>query len=277
MKQMRLNPTNLKQMVFRLFKSGQAVSIDSDQEAASDPMWTEGRRSLRNQTSDDLWTCIQVRHLGKSYGTGHTERSVLEDCSFEMQAGRLNAIIGKSGSGKTTLLKILAGLIESDAGDVIVDGIHLNALNRKEREEFRAMKIGFVFQNYELLSDYTASENIRMVSDLQGKPPNPEYYQRLIRLLNLQEAEERFPEELSGGEQQRVAIARALYGNPAIILADEPTGNLDAWHSREVFSLLQQSSRQLGQTVIMVTHDLGLARQADAVFSLENGRVRAYG
>lgn len=220
--------------------------------------------------------CIEVRDLCKSYGSGNLRQTILDHCSFTVEPGKLTAVIGRSGSGKTTLLEILGGLLEADQGDVLIEDTNLCRLREAQRSDFRASRIGFVFQSYELLEDYTVSENIRFVSDLQGKPFQPGRLGMLIEALDLQGLEDRIPDELSGGEQQRVAIARALYPQPAIVLADEPTGNLDARSAEEVFSLLKRCARELGQTILMVTHDLSLARQADAVLSIEDGEVRRY-
>lgn len=219
---------------------------------------------------------IEVNHLSKAYGQGHARRVVLDNCSFKIESEKLTALIGRSGSGKTTLLQILGGLMESDSGQIIVDGAELDMKTDTDRSDFRAEKVGFIFQNYELLPDYTVSENIRFVCDLQGKPFHAARYRALLEALRLEGLEDHYPEELSGGEQQRVAIARALYGEPAIVLADEPTGNLDSRSADEVFSLLLKCSRQFGQTIVMVTHDLTLAKQADAVLVIEDGKVRAY-
>lgn len=221
--------------------------------------------------------CIEVKHLSKAYGKGHIRRVVLDDCSFEIESGKLSAVIGKSGSGKTTLLRILGGLLSGDSGEILIDGERLDLKSDNERSDYRAEKVGFIFQNFELLPDYTAAENIRFVSDLMGRPFNARYYRDLVEELGLHELENHYPDELSGGEQQRVAIARALYGHPALILADEPTGNLDTRSSDEVFSLLLRCARRFGQTIIMVTHDLTLAKQADAILVIEEGKVRSYG
>lgn len=221
-------------------------------------------------------TCIEVKHLSKTYGSGRTTRMVLDDCSFCIEKGKLTALIGKSGCGKTTLLRILGGLLSADEGTVIVDGDEIQNKSDAELSDYRAMKTGFVFQNFELLPDYTVEENICFVSDLQGRPRNSDWLEQLIDALNLNGLEDRFPDELSGGEQQRTAIARALYCQPVVIFADEPTGNLDNRSSNEVFQLLKDCADRFCQTIVMVTHDLQLAKEADHVLLIEDGKVFPY-
>lgn len=220
--------------------------------------------------------CIEVKHLSKAFGNGHTKRVVLDDCTFSIERGKLTALIGNSGSGKTTILQILGGLLLADQGEIIVDGEAIHNKTDAERSDYRATKTGFVFQNFELLPDYTVEENICFVSDLQGRPRDPDWFEQLIEALHLQGLEDRFPHELSGGEQQRTAIARALYHQPVVIFADEPTGNLDNRNSNEVFWLLKDCARRFNQTIVMVTHDLGLAKQADHVLMIEEGKVFPY-
>lgn len=220
--------------------------------------------------------CIQVNHLSKAFGHGYTRRTILEDCSFEIESGQLTALIGRSGCGKTTLLQILGGLQKADAGIIRVAGEEIQEKSDEKLSEYRAEKIGFVFQNFELLPDYTVEENICFVCDLFGKPRDVLWLEQLLDALQLRGLEDRFPDELSGGEQQRTAIARAFYGRPAVILADEPTGNLDNKSSDEVFQLLKDCADQFFQTILMVTHDLGLAKQANYVFLLEDGKIHPY-
>ncbi|MDO4664374.1 MAG: ABC transporter ATP-binding protein [Erysipelotrichaceae bacterium] len=220
--------------------------------------------------------CIEVKHLSKAFGSGHTTRVVLDDCDFSIERGKLTALIGKSGSGKTTILQILGGLLLADQGEIVVDGEAIQNKTDAELSDYRATKTGFVFQNFELLPDYTVEENICFVSDLQGRPRDPDWLEQLIEALNLQGLEDRFPHELSGGEQQRTAIARALYHQPVVIFADEPTGNLDNRNSDEVFWLLKDCARRFNQTIVMVTHDLGLAKQSDRVLMIEEGKVFPY-
>lgn len=220
--------------------------------------------------------CIEAEHLSKTYGNGRTERKVLEDCSFCIEQGKLTALVGKSGCGKTTLLQILGGLLPADQGVVVADGEEIQNKMDADLCDYRAQKTGFVFQDFELLPDYTAKENICFVSDLQGLPRNPDWLEQLLESLNLKGLEDQFPSQLSGGEQQRVAIARALYHQPAIVFADEPTGNLDTRSADEVFWLLKDCADRFCQTILMVTHDLGLAKQADRVLIIENGKVFPY-
>lgn len=220
---------------------------------------------------------IQVKNLNKTFGSRNTLQVVLNQCSFEIEEGKMTAVIGKSGSGKTTLLNIIGGLESADSGSVRVDGEELTGKNQAQLSDFRNDHVGFIFQDFELLSDYTVLENICFIPDLMGFPRNRKRLNELLEKLELIGQEDSYPDQLSGGEKQRTAIARALIGKPAIVLADEPTGNLDRLSSESVFRLLKECSEMYHQTVLMVTHDLSLAKQADALFQIEDGKVIPYG
>lgn len=215
-------------------------------------------------------------HLTKTFNDGSSERMILNRCSFNIQEGKMTALIGKSGSGKTTLLNIIGGLEPVNSGSLNVDGIELSGLNETDLDNFRSEKIGFIFQDYKLLDDFTVLENICILSDLSGKKRSVKKLLDLLEILELTDLADHYPEQLSGGEKQRTAIARALYGSPSIILADEPTGNLDRSTAVKVFDLLKEACEIYGQTVLMVTHDLSLGKQADNLLVLDDGKVSPY-
>lgn len=219
---------------------------------------------------------IQISDCSKSFGSGRSRRKVLDCCSFSAGRNRLTAVIGRSGSGKTTLLNLIAGMLEADEGIIEVDGIRLSELNRDQLADYRSGKIGFVFQDFALLSDYTVRENICFAGDLLQIPYSERFLNELLEKMELSELQDRYPDELSGGEKQKTAIARALLLKPALVLADEPTGNLDRKSSAQVFSLLKECSRLYHQSILMVTHDLSLARQADDILLIEDGRIYPY-
>lgn len=216
---------------------------------------------------------IEVTSLNFSYET----IPLLLDCTFSIPAGKLTALIGKSGSGKTTLLKLMSSLLQPDSGEIIVDGTSLVSLTSRQKSDFRAEKTGFVFQDFSLLEDYTLLENLTLVSSLQNNPVNPKRLNELLERLSLTCLKDKLPCQVSGGEKQRTALARALLMEPAVIFADEPTGNLDRLSGQNVFSLLKECSRIYGQTIVMVTHDLELAKQCDVILELKDGKVLPYG
>ena len=181
--------------------------------------------------------------------------------------------MGTSGSGKTTLLNLMGGLDYADSGEVIVDGQSLLNMNEEERTVFRRRKIGFIFQNYNLISMLNVYKNVTLPIRLDGNKPDQEFVKRVLDVLGLKGKEERRPNQLSGGQQQRVAIARALASKPAIVLADEPTGNLDSRTSQEVIGLLQMSSREFHQTIIIITHNEEIAQMADRIIHIEDGHI----
>jgi putative ABC transport system ATP-binding protein len=216
---------------------------------------------------------ISVDGLSKSYGKGTTQVNALHEVSFSIKQGEFVAVVGASGSGKSTLLHMLGGLDKPSSGYVHIDGEDLYALKEKQRAVFRRRKIGFIFQSYNLIPVLNVEENIQLPLLLDHRQPDKVYINDLTQTLGLSERRKHLPSELSGGQQQRVAIGRALAYRPAIILADEPTGNLDSANGREVLELLKLAVRQYHQTVIVISHDMNVAAEADRVISLQDGML----
>ncbi|WP_123042015.1 ABC transporter ATP-binding protein [Cohnella candidum] len=218
---------------------------------------------------------INIRNVSKVFPMESGDFAALRNNEIHIRKGEFVAIMGPSGSGKSTLLQLIGGLDLPTSGDVVVDGVKLNALNEKERTLFRRTKVGFVFQNYQLLPMMTASENIAL-SLAANKTPKEEIrktVQRLLKEVNLEGKGDQFPSQLSGGQQQRVAIARALAMKPGLILADEPTGNLDGQNGRDILQLLSRLSREEQMTIVMVTHDRQAAKAADRIIVIRDGEV----
>ena len=216
---------------------------------------------------------LQTIGLKKVYGRGETAVRALDGVDLTVQAGEFLSIVGTSGSGKSTLLHMLGGLDRPTAGQVRVDGTELFALREEALTIFRRRKIGFVFQSYNLVPVLSVQENILLPLQLDGRRPDKQYLSRVIEVLGLGDRLHSLPGQLSGGQQQRVAIARALAAQPAILLADEPTGNLDSRTSLDVMGLLKVSGQQFGQTIVMITHNEDLALMADRTLRLEDGRI----
>jgi len=216
---------------------------------------------------------VSATDLRRTFGEGEAAVEALKGVSVDFPAGRFTAIMGPSGSGKSTLMHILAGLDRPTAGTVTIDGIDLSTLDDVKLTELRRDKLGFVFQFFNLLPVLTAEENILLPLKLAGREPDPERRNTLIDAVGLGDRLSHRPSELSGGQQQRVAIARALMSKPAIVFADEPTGNLDSTSSTEVLDLLRRAVDEFGQTVAMVTHDAAAAARADRVLVLVDGQI----
>lgn len=216
---------------------------------------------------------LVAEQLTKYYKQHNIVEKALNGVDLTIAQGDFIAVIGSSGSGKTTLLNILGGLDEPTAGKVWVRNQDISKLSRKERTIFHRRNIGFIFQNYNLVSHLSVLENILLPLRLDGRMIDQDFVKRLVSTLKIDTKLDSFPEELSGGQQQRVAIARALVAKPAIILADEPTGNLDSKTSQEVIHLLKQTAQQFSQTVIVVTHDIEIAQLADNIIRIEDGRI----
>lgn len=214
---------------------------------------------------------ISVDGLSRSYGKGSTLVQALKGVSFSIRQGEFVAVVGASGSGKSTLLHMLGGLDRPTGGHVHIDGEDLYGLKEKERAVFRRRKIGFIFQSYNLIPVLNVEENIQLPLLLDHRQPDKAYINDLIHTLGLDQRRKHLPSELSGGQQQRVAIGRALAYRPAIVLADEPTGNLDSANGREVLELLKLAVRQYHQTVIVISHDMNVAAEADRVLRLQDG------
>ncbi len=216
---------------------------------------------------------LETNDLRKTYGTGETAVHALDGVKLKIQSGEFVAIVGTSGSGKSTLLHMLGGLDSPTSGSVTVDGKEIFSLKDEELTIFRRRKIGFVFQNYNLVPVLNVYENIVLPVQLDGKQPDTEYVDKVIKTLGLESKLQNLPNNLSGGQQQRVAIARALASKPAIILADEPTGNLDSRTSQDVLGLLKITSQKFSQTIVMITHNEEIAQLADRIIRIEDGKI----
>lgn len=216
---------------------------------------------------------VTIQNLKKYYGKGENQVKALDGIDLSFEKGKFTAVIGASGSGKTTLLNMIGALDRPDEGEVIVDGIRLSGMKERELAVFRRSKIGFVYQNFNLIPTLTVRENILFPLSLSGNTPDRAFFQEITETLGLSERLDAFPDQLSGGGQQRTAIARALIMRPALILADEPTGNLDSRNGQNVLGLLKLSVETWHQTLIMITHNLELAQMADRVVRIEDGRI----
>lgn len=216
---------------------------------------------------------LSVRNLKKYYNTGENTVKALDGIDLDICKGEFLAIVGTSGSGKSTLLHMLGGLDNPTSGEVIIDGRNISGLSRDELTVYRRRKIGFVFQNYNLLPLMNVYENIVLPIKLDGIKPDNDYIEEILKLLKLEDKKYFMPNQLSGGQQQRVALARALAIKPAIILADEPTGNLDSRTSQDVLGLIKISSQNLAQTIVMITHNEEIAQMADRIIRIEDGKI----
>lgn len=220
-----------------------------------------------------MTTVVQTKNLTKTYAMGEMQVQALDGVDFSVSAGEFVAIIGKSGSGKSTLLHMLGGLDVPTSGSVIVDGNDLTMLDRTQLALFRRRRVGFIFQQYNLIPDLNVWDNIIFPLALDGVAIDTEFIDELLTALHIADKRDRMPSQLSGGEQQRVAIARALAMRPALILADELTGNLDTTTSHEVMGLIRTLAAKLGQTLIVVTHDIDIAQLADRIVEMRDGRI----
>ena len=218
-------------------------------------------------------TILETKDLRKIYGSGDTEVRALDGVNLTVDNGEFVAVVGTSGSGKSTLLHMLGGLDRPTSGSVTVDGKDIFSLKDEALTIFRRRKIGFVFQNYNLVPVLNVYENIVLPIQLDGAKPDAPYVEQIIRTLGLESKLQSLPSKLSGGQQQRVAIARALAAKPAIILADEPTGNLDSKTSQDVMGLLKVTSQKFSQTIVMITHNEEIAQMSDRIIRIEDGRI----
>jgi putative ABC transport system ATP-binding protein len=216
---------------------------------------------------------VSATDLGRVFGEGATAVRALDDVSIDFPRGKFTAIMGPSGSGKSTLMHLLAGLDRPTSGEVVIDGVSLSGLDDAELTQLRRDKIGFVFQFFNLLPVLTAKENLLLPLSLAGRDPDPKLLEQLVAAVGIGDRLEHRPSELSGGEQQRVAIARALVSAPAVVFADEPTGNLDSKSGDDVLELMREAVDRFEQTVVMVTHDATAAAIADRVVMLVDGKV----
>lgn len=216
---------------------------------------------------------LEVSHLSKVYGSGEAMVKALDDVSFTVNKGEFIAIIGPSGSGKSTLLHILGGVDKASSGKVMIEGQDIYSLDENALAIFRRRQIGLIYQFYNLIPVLNVEENIELPLLLDHREVNKEYFNSVIDTLSLKDRLKHLPNELSGGQQQRVSIGRALISKPAIILADEPTGNLDSKNSKEILSLLKHFHNEYNQTLIMITHDESIALQADRIIMIEDGKI----
>ena len=216
---------------------------------------------------------LQVTHLHKSYGKGEGEVIALNDVSFAVEQGEFVAIMGPSGSGKSTLLHLLGGVDRPDSGKVFIDGCDIYEMDESALAIFRRRQIGLIYQFYNLIPILNAKENLTLPLQLDGRKPDPEYFDSLVQTLGLEKRLDHLPSQLSGGQQQRVSIGRALIAKPAIVLADEPTGNLDSHNSQEIMSLFRKFHREYHQTLIIITHDESIALQADRILFMQDGAI----
>ena len=218
----------------------------------------------------NILTCEGVR---KIYGSGNNQVAALDGIDLTVGKGEFVAIIGASGSGKSTLLHILGSVDKPTSGKVMIDGTDLSKLNQTQAAIFRRRKVGLVYQFYNLIPTLTVQKNILMPLALDKKKPNKEYFEKIVRSLGIADRLEALPNQLSGGQQQRVAIARSLIYRPALLLADEPTGNLDQKNSKEIIDMLKLSNRNLEQTIVLITHDEKVALEADRIITIEDGHI----
>ncbi len=216
---------------------------------------------------------VKMEHVTKIYGSGDTRVWALDDVNLTVQKGESLAVVGASGSGKSTLLHVMGGVDTVTNGKVIVDDRDITTLKDEEMSVFGRRKIGFVFQSYHLIPVLTVEENIQMPILLDHKKPDREYIDHVIEMLGLKDRRKHLPNQLSGGQQQRAAIARALANRPSLILADEPTGALDSTNGNEVMALLQDSVKKLNQTLVLITHNIDLAREADRIVRITDGKL----
>lgn len=216
---------------------------------------------------------VRVENLCKVYGTGEMKVNAVDNMNLTINQGEFVAIVGPSGSGKSTLLHLLGGVDRPSSGKVIVDGTDIYSLSEEELAVFRRRKVGFIFQFYNLVPVLDVEENILLPLLLDNKKVDRKYIDELISILGLNERKNHLPNELSGGQQQRVSIGRALAYSPSIVLADEPTGNLDSQNSKEIVDLLKLSVQKYNQTLVLITHDLDIASQADRIITIEDGSI----
>lgn len=216
---------------------------------------------------------LRCENLTKIYGSGQNKVTALDDISLSIQKGSFTAIVGASGSGKSTLLHMLGGVDQPTRGKIFVEDTDIASMNQEQLAVFRRRKVGLIYQFYNLIPTLDVQKNILLPVLLDGKKPDEEFFQELVRTLGIEERIHHLPRELSGGQQQRAAIARSLIYRPAILLADEPTGNLDRKNSEETIELLKMSNKKYHQTILLITHDERTALEADRIITLEDGRI----
>lgn len=216
---------------------------------------------------------LKVENLTKTYGSGENLVNAVDDVSFSVEKGEFVAIVGASGSGKSTLLHLIGGVDRPTSGKIFVDGNDISKMNDDKLAVFRRRQVGIVYQFYNLIPVLTVEENITLPCDLDGRGVDRERLEMILDSFGLRARRKHLPNQLSGGQQQRTSIARALINNPSLVLADEPTGNLDSKSSEEVMSILKMCNQSYGQTVIMITHNLDIAKQADRIITISDGKI----
>lgn len=216
---------------------------------------------------------LKVENLTKTYGSGENLVHAVDDVSFSVEKGEFVAIVGASGSGKSTLLHLIGGVDRPTSGKIFVDGNDISKMNADKLAVFRRRQVGIVYQFYNLIPILTVEENITLPCDLDGRGVDRERLEMILDSFGLRARRKHLPNQLSGGQQQRTSIARALINNPSLVLADEPTGNLDSKSSEEVMSMLKMCNQSYGQTVIMITHNLDIAKQADRIITISDGKI----
>lgn len=216
---------------------------------------------------------LKVENLVKTYGSGESLVNAVDDVSFSVEKGEFVAIVGASGSGKSTLLHLIGGVDRPTSGKIFVDGNDISKMNDDKLAVFRRRQVGIVYQFYNLIPILTVEENITLPCDLDGRGVDRERLEMILDSFGLRARRKHLPNQLSGGQQQRTSIARALINNPSLVLADEPTGNLDSKSSEEVMSMLKMCNQSYGQTVIMITHNLDIAKQADRIITISDGKI----
>lgn len=220
---------------------------------------------------------LEVRNISKTYGSGESAVHALKNVSFSVQKGEFITIVGESGSGKSTLLNMIGGLDTPTSGEIFIDGKNIFTMKEVKLTIFRRRNIGFIFQNFNLIPELNVEQNIIFPLLLDYQRPNKKYLEELLDILKLKERRNHLPSQLSGGQQQRVAIGRALITRPSIILADEPTGNLDTHNSSEVITLLKEAAKKYEQTIVMITHSQSIAQTADRILEVSDGILTDFG
>ena len=216
---------------------------------------------------------LEVKELTKKYGQGESEVIALDQVSFSVERGEFVAIIGASGSGKSTLMNMIGGIDHPTSGSVVIEGNDISSMNEDALAIFRRRNLGIIYQFYNLIPTLTIRKNILMPLSLDKRKPNQEYFEQVVNTLGIADKLDFLPNQLSGGQQQRAAIARSLIYRPALLLADEPTGNLDQKNSKEIIDMLKLSNRNLNQTILLITHDEKIALEADRIVTIEDGRI----
>ena len=231
-------------------------------------------RYNKDESEGIYMALLEVKDLTKIYGTGENQVVALDHVSFEVEQGQFVAIVGASGSGKSTLLHLIGGVDTPSGGDVYVSGVNVYKQNESNLAIFRRREVGLIYQFYNLIPMLTVEENMTLPVLLDNRKVDMKRYKELLKILMLEGRDKSLPKELSGGQQQRVSIGRALMNNPSIVLADEPTGNLDSKNSKEIVDLLKLTQKRYNQTLIMITHDERIAMQADRIIVLEDGKIK---